>query len=131
MKTLFTHSRRAVEHAPISVAAQARALLDVRSINGGTCRSSHAFGYDNTMNDTSRRLRHELGELCERYNTMIADKDALDFRLGSPQPYGETVGNLDAGEAYLRESRSVSSDLRAVIVEMLDIGRRIREIEGF
>jgi hypothetical protein len=31
----------------------------------------------------------------------------------------------------LRESRSVSSDLRAVIVEMLDIGRRIREIEGF
>lgn len=83
------------------------------------------------MNDTSRTLRYALGELCERYNAMIADKDVLDFRLGSKEAYGETLRNLDAQEAYLSESRSVSDDLRTVIVEMLDIGRRIREIEGF
>lgn len=83
------------------------------------------------MNDTSRSLRYALGELCERYNAMIADKDVLDFRLGSPEPYGETEQNLDAQEAYLGESRSVSGDLRTVIVDIVDIGKRIREIEGF
>jgi hypothetical protein len=83
------------------------------------------------MNDTSRRLRYALSECCERYNAMIADKDVLDFRLGSHEPYGETVRNLDPQEAYFRESSSVSDDLRAVIVDMMDIGRRIREIEGF
>ena len=83
------------------------------------------------MNDTSRRLRYELGVLCERYNSMIADKDALDFRLGSPEPFGETVGNLDAEKAYLKESGAVSSDLRAVIVEIGEIAQRIRAIESF
>jgi hypothetical protein len=83
------------------------------------------------MNDTSRQLRYALGELCERYNSMIADKDALDFRLGTPEPYGETVQSLDAEEVYVQESRGVSGDLRAVIVEMIDIGQRIRSIEGF
>ena len=83
------------------------------------------------MNDTSRRLRYALGVLCDRYNTMIADKDALDFRLGSPEPYGHTAGDVDAEAAYVNESQDVSSDLRAVIVEMIDLGERIREIEGF
>jgi hypothetical protein len=83
------------------------------------------------MNDTSRQLRYALGALCDRYNTMIADKDALDFRLGSPQPYGHTVNALDAEAAYLSESRDVSNDLRSVIVEMIEIGQRIRDIEGF
>jgi hypothetical protein len=83
------------------------------------------------MNDTSRQLRHTLGALCERYNTMIADKDTLDFRLGSPQPYGDTLNEVDAESAYLSESRGVSDDLRTIIVEMMDVGRRIRDIEGF
>ena len=83
------------------------------------------------MNDTSRQLRYSLGVLCDRYNTMIADKDALDFRLGSPEPYASTTSEVDAESAYVSESRDVSGDLRDVIVEMIDIGKRIREIEGF
>jgi hypothetical protein len=83
------------------------------------------------MNDTSRQLRYALGALCDRYNTMIADKDTLDFRLGSPEPYGGTLNDVDAESAYLSESRDVSDDLRTIIVEMIDIGQRIRAIEGF
>jgi len=83
------------------------------------------------MNDTSRQLRHDLGMLCDRYNKMIADKDTLDFRLGSREPYGNTLNDLDAESAYLSESREVSDDLRTIIVEMMDVGRRIRDIEGF
>jgi hypothetical protein len=83
------------------------------------------------MNDTSRQLRYALGTLCDRYNSMVADKDTLDFRLGSPQPYGSTVNDVDAESAYLSESHDVSDDLRTIIVEMIDIGQRIRNIEGF
>ncbi len=83
------------------------------------------------MNDTSRQLRYSLGALCERYNTMIADKDALDFRLGAPEPFCETAPGFDAQYAYERESQSVSGDLRALIVEMVELGQRIRSIEGF
>lgn len=87
--------------------------------------------YHEGMNDTSRRLRYSLGVLCDRYNTMVADKDTLDFRLGSREPYGETVHNVDAEQAYRRESRAVSNDLRAVIVEMVDVAQEIRRIEDF
>jgi hypothetical protein len=83
------------------------------------------------MNDTSRQLRYTLGALCDRYNTMIADKDTLDFRLGSPEAFGGTVNGIDAESAYLSESREVSDDLRTIIVEMIDIGQRIRDSEGF
>ena len=83
------------------------------------------------MNDTSRQLRYALGTLCDRYNKMIADKDTLDFRLGSREPYGNTSNEVDAESAYLSESRDVSDDLRAIIIEMSDVARRIREIEGF
>jgi hypothetical protein len=83
------------------------------------------------MNDTSRQLRYALGTLCDRYNKMIADKDTLDFRLGSREPYGNTSNEVDAESAYLRESRDVSDDLRAIMIEMSDVARRIREIEGF
>jgi hypothetical protein len=83
------------------------------------------------MNDTSRTLRYKLGALCERYNAMIADKDTLDFRLGRPEPYEQTVNEVNPEKAYLDESRNVSNDLRAVIVEMVDLGQRIRAIEGF
>ena len=83
------------------------------------------------MNDRSRQLRYALGTLCERYNSMIADKDTLDFRLGSPEEYAETVGTIDAEEVYVRESAGVSNDLRSLIVEMIDVAQRIRDIEGF
>jgi hypothetical protein len=83
------------------------------------------------MNDRSRQLRYALGTLCERYNSMIADKDTLDFRLGSPERYAETVGSIDAEEVYVRESAGVSNDLRSLIVEMIDVAQRIRGLEGF
>ncbi len=83
------------------------------------------------MNDTSRQLRYALGTLCERYNSMIADKDTVDFRLGSHAEYDETVDHIDAEEVYVRESGSISDDLRSLIVEMIDVAQRIRTIEGF
>lgn len=83
------------------------------------------------INDESRELRYALGMLCERYNSMIADKDTLDYRLGSPEPYDETSRNVDPEEAYLVESRAVSVDLRSLIVEMIETAQRIRSIEGF
>ena len=88
-------------------------------------------GYDERVNDTSRELRYRLGVLCERYNGMIADKDVLDFRLGSPEPFDETKRGVDAEKAYMEESGTVSSGLRALIAEMIDIAQRIRTIEGF
>jgi hypothetical protein len=83
------------------------------------------------MNDTSRELRYALGALCGRYNMMVADKDVLDVRLGTAQPFGETVNGVDAERAYLSESRDVSNDLRSTIVEIAEIASRIRDIEGF
>lgn len=83
------------------------------------------------MNDASRGLRYRLGELCGRYNSMIADKDTLDFRLGSPEAFGETTGGTNAEAAYLNESRGVSGDIRTLIVEMIDLAQQIRNIEGF
>lgn len=83
------------------------------------------------MNDQSRELRYALGALCDRYNMMIADKDTLDYRLGSPHPYDETTREVDPEAVYVDESRTVSDDLRSIIVEMIDLGERIRAIEGF
>jgi hypothetical protein len=83
------------------------------------------------MNDESRELRYRLGALCERYNAMISDKDALDFRLGSRAPYDVTTGTVDAERAYEEESGSVSGDLRHLILDIIDTGQRIRTIEHF
>lgn len=83
------------------------------------------------MNDTSRTLRYELGTICERYNVMIADKDAIDVRLGSPEPYGETSAEVSAERVYEVESHTIGGDLRALIAQMHELAQRIREIEGF
>jgi hypothetical protein len=83
------------------------------------------------MNDTTRELRYVLGTLCERYNSLIADKDTLDYRLGSHEPYGHTANGVDAEQVYTAESRLVSSDLRQLITEIVTVGERIRKIEGF
>ncbi len=83
------------------------------------------------MNDTSRELRYYLGTLCERYSAMLADKDILDFRLGSPKPYATTINSTNAEAAYESESRGVSHELRALIAEMISVGERIRAIEHF
>jgi hypothetical protein len=83
------------------------------------------------MNDESRELRYRLGSLCERYNAMIVDKDTLDYRLGSNEPYGETAHGVNAEQAYEGASKNIGSDLRSVIIEMVEIGKRIRDIEGF
>ena len=93
--------------------------------------SVRVSGYDERVNDMSRQLRYRLGALCERYNAMIADKDALDFRLGSPEPFGDTASSVNAEEVYGEASGTVSSDLRALIIEMTDITQQIRAIEGF
>jgi hypothetical protein len=83
------------------------------------------------MNDDSRILRHHLGTLCLRYNTMFADKDTLDFRLGSPEPYNETENETNPEVVYETESRSVSADLRSLIVELIEVAEQIRSIERF
>lgn len=83
------------------------------------------------ITDDSRTLRHQLGSLCLRYNTLFADKDALDFRLGSPDPYMETENNLDPEPIYETESLTLTADLRSLIVELLDVAQQIRAIERF
>lgn len=84
------------------------------------------------ITNDSRALRQELGSLCDRYNAMLADKDTLDFRLGSDKPYED--GSMSAGgaeHAYEDESKSASAEVRQLIIEMLEIGHRIRAIESF
>lgn len=83
------------------------------------------------MNDESRELRYHLGTLCERYNAMVVDKDTLDYRLGSNEPYGETVNGVNAEQAYEGASNTIGTDLRTLIIEIVEAGKRIRDIEGF
>lgn len=90
-----------------------------------------AAGYHVGMNDTSRRLRYTLGVLCDRYNTMLADKDTVDFRLGTPEPYESTVHGIDAEKAYVEASQEVSSELRTIIVDIAQTAQDIRDIERF
>lgn len=84
-----------------------------------------------TMNDESRALRQSLAQLCATYNDLIADKDTIDYRLGSPEPYGKTQPGTNAERVYETESKSLSDDIRKIIVEIIEAGQRIRSIEGF
>lgn len=83
------------------------------------------------MNDESRELRYRLGTLCERYNAMVSDKDTLDYRLGSHEPYQATAHEVSAEAAYENASHEVTDSLRVLIVELIDVSERIRRIEGF
>ncbi len=83
------------------------------------------------MNDESRALRQSLADMCGAYNDLIADKDAVDFRLGSREPYGKAKPDVDPEHVYEAESKSLSDDIRDIIIKMIDAGQRIRSIEGF
>ncbi|MGD0969386.1 MAG: hypothetical protein ABR949_13995 [Candidatus Aquilonibacter sp.] len=83
------------------------------------------------MNDESRALRHQLRDLCDVYNVLVADKDTLDYRLGSHEAYAVTTEPVDAESVYEGESHSLSADLRDTIVKMIDVAQRIRKIEHF
>jgi hypothetical protein len=83
------------------------------------------------ITDESRKLRYDLCWLCERYNLLLADKDALDVRLGYPEPYIETAGNLDAERVYESESHAITSQIRDVIAKMHQTLEQIRALEGF
>ncbi|MGZ3498354.1 MAG: hypothetical protein ACXWNJ_17615 [Vulcanimicrobiaceae bacterium] len=83
------------------------------------------------MNDESRALRLELAKLCDFYNELVADKDTIDFRLGSPEPYAEAKPGIDAEAAYEVESGSLSDDIRETVIKMIEVGQRIRSLERF
>lgn len=83
------------------------------------------------MNDESRALRQELAKLCDSYNHGITDKDTVDFRLGSNEPYAKAIKGIDPESVYETESKILSEDVRKIIIAMLHVGTRIREIEGF
>jgi len=83
------------------------------------------------MNDESRALRHQLRELCDAYNVLLADKDTVDFRLGSHEPYAQTAEPVDAEAVYERESYVISDELRGTIIKMTEVAQRIRAIERF
>ncbi|HEV3155447.1 MAG TPA: hypothetical protein VGZ02_16670 [Candidatus Baltobacteraceae bacterium] len=83
------------------------------------------------MNDESRALRQDLVELFNSYNGLVADKDAVDFRLGSREPYAESKPGMDPERIYEIESESLGADLRAVLIKMIGIAQRIRTLEGF
>lgn len=83
------------------------------------------------MDDESRALRQSLADLCGAYNELTADKDTIDFRLGSREPYGKAEPGIDPEHIYETESKSLSDEIRNIIIEMIDAGQRIRGIEGF
>jgi hypothetical protein len=83
------------------------------------------------MNDESRGLRRSLAELCGTYNELVANKDTIDFRLGSHEPYGQAESGTDPERVYENESKSLSDELRRVVVKLIEAGQRIRSIEGF
>ena len=83
------------------------------------------------MNDESRALRHQLRDLCDAYSVLLADKDAVDFRLGSHEAYAETAETVNAESVYEKESFSISDELRGTIVKMMEVAQRIRTIEQF
>jgi hypothetical protein len=83
------------------------------------------------MTDESRQLRYHLGTLCERYNLLVADKDALDVRLGLPVPYDEATASVDPQAVYESESHAITQAIRALIGEFGEVVQRIRAIEGF
>lgn len=83
------------------------------------------------MNDESRALRHSLAELCDAYNELVADKDTVDFRLGSRELYDEAEPGTDPEHVYEAESKSLSDEIRGIVIKMIETGERIRSIEGF
>lgn len=83
------------------------------------------------MNDESRALRQSLGELCGAYNELLADKDTVDFRLGSREPYGKAEPGIDPEHIYEAESKSLSDEIRNIVIKMTEAGQQIRAIEGF
>lgn len=83
------------------------------------------------MNDESRALRQSLADLCLAYIELLADKDTIDFRLGSPKAFGKAEQGIDPERIYEAESKSLSNELRRVVMRMLESGQRIRSIEGF
>ena len=83
------------------------------------------------MNDHSRALRNELAELCDSYNDLLADKDTIDFRLGSQEPYAEARPGINPEHVYELESQSLGSDIRSVVVRVIGVAQRIRSLEGF
>jgi hypothetical protein len=82
------------------------------------------------MNDESRALRQELAELCESFNDLLADKDTIDFRLGSQEPYAQAKPGIDPGHVYEVESQSLRKDIRSVVFDVMGVVRRIRSLES-
>jgi len=83
------------------------------------------------ITDESRALRHHLLEICSTYCIHHADKDAVDFRLGSPEPYEETAADMNPEAVYETESFAISHDVRAIIIRLMDIAQEIRRLEEF
>jgi hypothetical protein len=83
------------------------------------------------MNDESRALRRQLAVLCDSYNDLLADKDTIDFRLGSQEPYAEAKPGIDPERIYEVESQSLGNDIRALVIQVIGVGQRIRSLEGF
>ena len=83
------------------------------------------------MNDESRALQQQLTKLYDSYNELVADKDAIDFRLGSREPYAEARPWIDPEHVYEVESKLLGSDIRETVIKMMKIGQRIRGLEHF
>jgi hypothetical protein len=83
------------------------------------------------MNDESRALRQELTKVCDAYKELLADKDTVDFRLGSPEPYADAEPGIDPEQVYEVESESLNDNIRETVVKMIEVGQRIKRLEGF
>lgn len=81
------------------------------------------------MNDESRALRKELTKLYDSYNGLVADKDAIDFRLGSREPHAEARPGIDPEHVYEVESESLRDDIRDTVIKIMAVGDRIKGLE--
>ncbi len=81
------------------------------------------------MSDSSRALREELTKLYDSYNGLVADKDAIDFRLGWREPYTESRLAIDPEHVYEVESESLRDDIRETVLKIMEVGDQIKGLE--
>ncbi len=81
------------------------------------------------ISDELRALRREITKLYDSYNGLVADKDAIDFRLGSREPYAEAGPGVDPKRVYEAESESLRDDIRDTVIKIMHVTDRIKGLE--
>ena len=81
------------------------------------------------ISDELRALRREITKLYDSYNGLVADKDTIDFRLGSREPYAEVRPGIDSEHVYEVESELLRDDIRDTVIRIMDVRDRIKSLK--